>query len=160
GGMDQLKDLFAKYTTGDSIESQLHALFLDVSPFLYLMQVYALVVSGVSLIDDEWEQIYSILAHVQKLRDLYPTWRAQEVEKALTLGPDDFTLPPATAPPVELPLWRATQSARQAWTVRLAARMDQDQAVLQALQSVVDAAEAIALPFLRDHLMQLIKQAA
>src|SRR5262249_56018421 len=38
-------------------------------------------------------------------------------------------------------------------------RMDQDQAVLQALQTVVDAAEAIGLPLLRDHLMELIKEA-
>jgi hypothetical protein len=160
GAIDKLKDLFAKYKTGNNIEAQLHELFLDVSPFLYLMQVYELLVTNVSLIDDEWEQIYSILVQVQKLRDAYPTWRAQEIEKALTLGPDDFTLPPATATPVELPLWRATQSTRQAWTVRLAARIDQDQSLIQALQAVVDAAEAIALPLLRDHLINLIKQAA
>jgi hypothetical protein len=160
GAIDQLKDLFAKYKTGNKIESQLRELFLEVSPFLYLMQVYELLVTSVSLIDDEWEQIYSILVQVQKLRDVYPTWRAQEIEKALTLGPDDFTPQPATATPVELPLWRATQSTRQAWKVRLAARIDQDQSLIQELQAVVDAAEAIALPLLRDHLIRLIKQAA
>ena len=133
---------------------------LEVSPFLYLIHVHELLETNVELTNDEWEQTFAILVQVQKLRDFSASWRAQEVERSLPLGPDDFTLQPAQAHPEELPLWRATHSARQAWKVRLAARIDQDQSLMQALQSVVDAAEAIALPHLRKRLITLIKQAA
>lgn len=158
--IDTLKDLSAKNKSGNNVGPQLQALFLEVPAFIYLMELYALLTGGGSLADDEWEQVYSILVQCQKLRDGYPEWRSEEIQKGLTLGPDDFELQPPTAIPLELPLWRATQSARQAWKVRLAARIDQNQAVTQELQSVVDSAEAIALPVLRDRLINLIKQAA
>ncbi|MGL5942561.1 MAG: neuraminidase-like domain-containing protein [Waterburya sp.] len=160
GALDQLKDLFTKYKAGNNIESQLRELFLELPPFLYLMQIYGLLTINVAVLDDEWEQTFSILVQVQKLRDAYPTWRTQEIENALSLGPDDFKLTSTIATPLELPLWRATQSARQAWKLRLVARIDQDQVLIQELKSVVDSAEAIALPYLRTHLINLIKQAA
>lgn len=160
GAIAKLKDLSAKYKTGNNIEPQLQEMYLEVSPFLYLIHIHELLETSVGLTNDEWEQTFSILVQVQKLRDFYASWRAQEVERALPLGPDDFTLQPTQANPNELPLWRATHRARQAWKVRLTARIDQDQSLMQALQSVVDAAEAIALPHLRDRLITLIQQAA
>ena len=101
--------------------------------------------------DEEWDDVYAILVQVEKFR-LYTTWRDEERQKNLTLGPDYFKLSEPTAPQppvVQLP-WRATAQARQAWRRTLEARMQQEQALTQALQSAVDAAEEATLPMLRD----------
>ena len=95
--------------------------------------------------------MYAILVQVRKFR-LYDTWRGEERQKNLTLGPDHFKLPEPTTPqiPIVLPPWRATPQARQAWQSLLEARLQQEQALTQALQSAVEATEAPPLPMLRD----------
>jgi hypothetical protein len=152
-----LSKLFESDTAGNNIEPQLKAMFLERSPFLYLKHFDQLLKSNVVIATEEWEQVYAILVQVQKLRDTYSVWREQEVNKSLALGPDDFALQSATS--VALSLWRATQSVRQAWETRLTARIEQDRALLQELKSIVDSAEAIALPTLRNILISQIKKA-
>jgi hypothetical protein len=107
--------------------------------------------SAGTVLDTEWDDVYAILVQVQKCR-LYTTWRGEERQKNLTLGPDYFQLPDSSTPPppVVLPPWRATPQALQAWRSTLEARMQQEQALTQALQSAVDAAEEATLPMLRD----------
>jgi Tc toxin complex TcA C-terminal TcB-binding domain len=158
GASDRLKGLFAKYQLGENIESQLQELSLELPPFLYLKQIDELIETNIGLIDDEWEQTFSILVQVQKLRDRYSTWHTEEIEKGITLGPDDFKLPSSTADIFQPTLWRATQLARQTWQARLKARINQEEALTQELKSVVDSAEVIALPVLRDHLINLVRQ--
>lgn len=160
GAVAKFNELAEKYQAGADIEFQLKELYMDPAAFLYLAQLHALLKAGGEPIADEWEQTYSILAQIQKLRDAYTVWRAQEVEKAIVLGPDDFNPRLLASVSPDLPDWRASFTARQAWTARLSARVDQDRALLQQLNTLVDSAEAVALPVLRDHLLGLIRQAA
>jgi hypothetical protein len=143
-----------KYEAGEDIEPQIRKKQLSLQPFLYLMRIHDLASSGIVL-DAEWADVYSILTQVQKFR-LYRAWR--EEEGTLTLGPDYFQLPPAEAPPIELPRWRATPQARQLWQATLESRIDQKQAMVQALQDAVDAAERATLPALREALMEPLRQ--
>ena len=104
--------------------------------------------------------MYTIAAQVTKL-GRYPAWRAEEQVQGLTLGPDYFVaLPDSTTPLVDLPEWRATLQARRMWQATLRTRIDQQQEAIQALDAVVDAAEAEALPGLRDLLVATAGDAA
>lgn len=160
GATAKFKTLLNQYQTGQTIAAELQALYLELPAFLYLTNVYGVLTPGGSAIADEWEQSFAILVQVQKLRDFYPVWRAQEVERAIALGPDDFKLSPPSATPIPLPVWRSSIQARQDWVLRLSARIDQDANTLQQLKSVIDSAETVALPLLRDLLLGLVRQAA
>jgi Tc toxin complex TcA C-terminal TcB-binding domain len=85
------------------------------------------------------------------------TWRTEETNQGLTLGPDYFKVTSA-APP--LPPWRATVQARNKWIATLQARLDQVQATTQAFQAAVSNAEAATLPLLRDALVKAVSTAA
>jgi hypothetical protein len=65
----------------------------------------------------------------------------------------NFTNPPL---PAKLPAWRATWQNRQAWQDKLQARIDQEQNVRQALAAGIRTAEEVALPILRDALVNEI----
>jgi hypothetical protein len=160
GAAAKFKTLLTQYQAGQAIAAELLTLYLEFPAFLYLTNIYAMLTTGGTALVDEWEQSFAILVQAQKLRDFYPAWRAQEIERALALGPDDFILSPPTATPPLLPKWRASVRARQDWVLRLSARIDQDADAVQQLKSVVDSAENVALPVLRDYLLSLVRQAA
>lgn len=154
----ELTALYEQHEQGLAIAAQLRALQLELPPFLYLMRFRDLVNATVVL-DDEWSDVYAILAQVQKLRQ-QTTWRDEERARSLTLSPDFFKLPettPGTPPdPIELPRWRATEQARQSWQDTLASRVEQFQLAAQALEVVVAETEAATLPLLRDALVRAI----
>lgn len=154
GSIDVLNDLFASYQDGADITPQLKELQLELPPFLHLMH-FGDLASNATVFDDEWNAVFSILTQVQKLRQA-DTWRTEERQQNLTLGPDYFGLTDATAPAPALPAWRATEGARQGWLDTLQARIEQEQTVRQSLQVTIDEAEDIALPLLRDALVALI----
>jgi hypothetical protein len=153
GPIANLLSLAEAYERGDPIDTPLRAIQLTLQPFLHLMRVRKLAQTG-TVMDAEWADVYAILVQVQKFR-LYAAWRGEERQLNLTLGPDHFKTPAPGAPQgaIALSAWRATPQARQAWRNRLQARIEQEQALTQALQSVVDAAEEAALPMLRDALI-------
>jgi hypothetical protein len=150
GPMAALLALAEEYQRGNPIDAQLREKQLTLQPFFHLMRIRKLAVAG-SVLDTEWDDVYAILVQVRKFR-LYATWRGEERQKNLTLGPDYFQLPTSATsqPPVVLPPWRATPRARQAWRSTLEARIQQEQALTQALQSAVDAVEEVTLPMVRD----------
>jgi hypothetical protein len=139
---------------GVDIEARLMEKQLSLAAFDYLVRVRNLASAG-SVLASEWEDVYSILAQVRKLRS-HADWREKERLKDLTLGPDHFKVPEVTAPPTRLPAWRAPERARRAWQNTLRARMDQQQSIAQALWTTVDAAEEAALPLLRNALVAAI----
>jgi hypothetical protein len=117
--------------------------------FLHLMRVRQLAVAN-AVQDAEWNDVYAILIQVRKF-GLHATWRGEERQKGVILGPDYFQLSNDNQSLIEaLPRWRATPQARQAWRRTLESRMQQELTLAQAMQSVVSAAEQAALPMLRD----------
>ena len=157
-GAEKTTGLFDLYGAGQDIEPAIHALYLEAAPFLYLMNFHRMLKSGVKPLNDEWEQVFSVLAQAIKLSNLYPIWRSIELTpaKLLRLGPDDFKLPASVDQQIDLPLWRASHRAYQFWLDRLAARINQAAALEEELRSVIDVAEADALPQLRDALIKAI----
>lgn len=143
---------------GQDIEPRLDQFSLPIDAFSYLLRMRKLIASGGSLLASEWDEVYAILTQVQKRRK-FGEWRNHEQAQKLLLGPDRFmipTPPPLTFPPPEpepLPAWLATWSNRQEWQDRLQTRIDQEQAVLDALREAVGAAEEATLPQLRDALV-------
>jgi len=133
---------------GSSIDAQLQTKLLTLPAFLHLMRVRELAVAN-SVLDTEWADVYAILTEVKKI-GLLGTWRTQEQQKGLILGPDFFQLPDAPSAPLDqLPQWRSTPQARQAWSSTLASRIQQEQTLTRAMQAVVSAAEESSLPILR-----------
>ncbi len=164
---------------GSGIEGKLRENQLSIQAFNYLVRIRKLAAidrDGDSVLPSEWNDVYSILVQVLKLRvyDFGPykdpwsgqtreSWRKEEERKNLSLGPDYFKIPEADAsnvspPPPKLPAWRATSRAREKWQRTLRARIEQQQGVVQALQEVVDATEEATLPLLRDALVSAIGQ--
>ena len=87
---------------GADISGVLTALFLDLAAFNYLVQVCAFLNSAPpppplptpQLLESEWEDVYSILAQVQKRRAAF-AWVAEEKARGVILSPDSFSFPPS-----------------------------------------------------------------
>jgi len=160
GTLTGLLALQEKQAGGHDIGAALQEHQLPLDAFSRLMRLRALAQSA-ALLDSEWEEVYSILVQVQKVRR-YADWRAQEGGRKLTVGPDYFRLrsgqddftPSARA--AALPQWRATVEARHAWEDRLRARVEQDREVKPALLAAIAATEESTLPVLRDALLAAI----
>jgi hypothetical protein len=86
--------LDAQRQQGADISPQLNALSLAVDAFNYLVRVCPFVTATTSLLDSEWNDIYSVLVQVQKRRAFF-SWSAAEQQAGFTLGPDFFNNPPA-----------------------------------------------------------------
>ena len=157
--ISDLQGLDALRQQGTDITARLKQLSLSPGAFLYLVNaINILSVSGNTLLDSEWQDIYSILAQVWKNRS-NAKWREEEKMQGITLGPDFFQIPapdlsdyPPAATPT-LPEWRATLQARQQWEDTLQARISQQQTTIDALQAAVGKDEQAALPALRDALV-------
>jgi hypothetical protein len=156
--VEDLTALLADHQAGKDIAPRLAEKRLDLAAFLHLMRSRDLAAAR-TIRQADWADVYAIAVQVAKL-GRYPAWRAEEEARGLTLGPDHFVLPDPTTPLVDLPEWRATLQARRKWQATLLTRTRQRQDVIQALQAVVDAAEAEALPGLRDLLVATAGDAA
>ena len=139
------------YRQGEEIAPQLAEIQLEIQAFLALMQLRELAQVD-RLLDEEWEIVFAILVQVWKLQQ-YAAWRTEEQQSGLILSPQEFAL---LGNPVVLPAERASQTARKRWQDSLKARIEQEQTIIQAFAAAVSAAEAAALPMLRDGLIATI----
>jgi hypothetical protein len=141
---------------GKNISAVLDPLQLDLAAFRFLAKCRELAAAG-ALLDTEWRDILDIVVQVQKKLQ-YQQWREQET--GLALAPQHFRLPDEqdssrTSGPTTSP-WRVTWRVYAAWHKTLAVRIRQLQDVKDAYESALDAAEARALPVLRDSLIEII----
>lgn len=151
--------LDAERNKGNDIASRLEQFGLDNPSFSYLLRICKLIADNQAVLSAEWDAVYSILVQVSKRR-MFAEWREQERQAGLTVSPDFFRFPeedktifPPPPPPWEPVPWRSTREMRRDWQDTLQSRMDQEQAVKDALQSVVSATEEATLPMLRDALI-------
>lgn len=147
---------YAALTTQDAngidISSTLNPLNLDIAAFRFLAKCRDLADAG-ELLDTEWRDIIDIIVQVQKKRQ-YQQWRSEE--SGLTLAPQYFRLPDEQGSGPAASRWRASWPIYSAWRKTLSIRIKQLQDVKDTYQSASDAAEASALPFLRDSLIEII----
>jgi len=145
---------------GNDITPRLEQLDLTIEAFSYLLRIRKLAEKNAPIANPEWDAVKAILVQVEKRRQ-FARWRDDEDEKGIILSPDFFKIPepdPGVFPPkpavtLENAPWRATMAARQEWQDMLQARIDQQQALLDAWQSAVSATEEEILPRLRDALV-------
>ena len=156
---EELNALGDQRSQGQDIARRLDQLSLSNEAFDYLRRIRRLAEENAPILDEEWDGVISILVQVQKRRE-FAEWREQERELGITLSPDSFKIPeppPLVFPPPEpepLPAWRASEAARRDWRRTLQSRIDQEQAIIEALQEAVSATEAETLPQLRDILIR------
>jgi hypothetical protein len=147
---------FAALTTQDAngvdINPVLDPLNLELSAFRFLGKCRELAAAG-ALLETEWRDILDIVVQVQKTRQ-YTQWRVEE--SGLSLAPQYFRLPDEEGSGATASPWRARWPVYSAWRKTLAVRIRQLQDVKDAYQSALDAAEARALPVLRDSLIEII----
>jgi hypothetical protein len=143
------QSLASQSAAGYDISAQLAAVPIDVDAFDRLVTL-----SGLpdALRDDEWDDASAIVVEVLKTRQ-FTAWREEEQSLGVLLDPAIFTALALT--PGQLPLWRASWSARVQWQERLTGRANQVAAVASALASAVAAGEQAALPVLRDAVLKL-----
>ena len=145
-----LDNLQQQLDGGYQISNALGQCHLTMVGFRRIMELRALAAGGL-LESSEWNDVYAILAQVEKVT-AYPQWRLEENSKGLLLSPDAFTLAPPGAS-VTLLQWRASWDARLAWADRLQARSLQLADIDHGLQEARFAAEEASLPLLRDALV-------
>ena len=158
--VNDLLSLDQSRTGGRDISDDLSKLNLDVDAFDRLVAIGRIYTSAgtAQLLESEWTDVVSILVQAQK-RQAYPAWRADEAATAhgVTLSPDWFVADISTAGTPDLPTWRATASARNTLVRVLQGRRQQQDSASQTLRQAVDAVEGVALPMLRDALIDAIQ---
>jgi hypothetical protein len=144
---------------GTDVSGRLEQLSLTPAAFARLLAIRVLAAGGQPVLGAEWGEADSILCQVEKRRRV-ALWREEEKDVAgLMVGPPWFQVPeppPAEFPPkaeAPLPQWRATLAERRDWLDVLQSRIDQEQAVADALEEAVSEAEEATLPMLRDTLV-------
>lgn len=147
--MSELLELETDRQQGHNITEQLAQYHFNLPAFTFLIHLRNTAVDSL-LLPSEWDDLYSILVQVMKVRE-YDTWRTEET--SLILGPDSFII--ATNEP-QLPVWRATRQTRQTWRDTLQGRINQQEATRKAFLAAVSAAETVALPTLRDALVETV----
>ncbi|MFC6939742.1 neuraminidase-like domain-containing protein [Salinirubellus sp. GCM10025818] len=155
----ELEVLAARRDAGEDIEPRLEQLHLTNESFEYLLGIRRAAKDEAPILDEEWTSVDAILVQVRKRRE-FASWRRQEREHHITLGPDVFQIPEPPAlefPPPQpepLPDWRATVSARREWEQTLQSRIDQTQSAADELHGTVSAVEEDVLLQLRDALIE------
>jgi hypothetical protein len=156
-----LVDLAARRTKGEDISARMDQLSIDLSAFLRLLDLRKLILSIMPVLDNEWEEFYSILLQPWKRRQ-FANWRDEEARQNILLSPDHFVIPaPPLLPEVPQPTmvlikWRASVQARNDWQDTLQSRIDQQQALKDGLNTVINTCEEETLPILRDVLLMQV----
>jgi hypothetical protein len=153
----QAMSLTATQSAGSDISIQAGRLGLEPGALSSLARIRALAAQVLPILDDEWNEVYSILAEAQKRRR-FADWRDKEKSQSFTLAPDWFGIPPLdpTAFPTAAPSlrqWRARAADKQQWQATLQSRIDQQIGLFQSTREPVESSEETLLPMLRDALI-------
>ncbi|GIH02637.1 hypothetical protein Rhe02_07040 [Rhizocola hellebori] len=151
GPVDVLLTAKSRMDKGEDITAELEPRQLTFAAFSRLMAVRALTETG-KVVNADWEDVYAILVHVNKLRSI-PAWREAEYGAGLVLGPTFFQLGPVDRDGPAPSPWRLARGARPRWRNTLQGRIERRLALRQALASAVAAVEEQTHPALRDGLM-------
>ncbi len=131
------------------IDAELGALRLTLEELRHLLRVRGVAGSGI-VTEDEWQDLYHLLTHLRK-RQQRVAWLVAEQGVALT--PGSFLVAATEWAPTP---WRGTIADRLDWQDRLQSRIEQADALTEALRTAVGDVEQIALPALRDGLLSLL----
>lgn len=140
----------SKENQGADISGLLASVGLSRPGFLLLRKLARLAATG-NLSAAEWKDAVSVLTGAHK-RQLFPVWATQET--AFALSPDYFVLSGAGP---RSSTYRVDSDARHDWQSVLRSRTTQRADVIEGNGQAVVAAEQVALPILRDALLDDLK---
>lgn len=146
---------------GERIEQRLGQLGFTPGAFAFLLPIIGLTRAGQPVVDIEWEIVYDTLLRACKQLE-FAAWRTEAqnlIPTKLRLSPSYFRASdnanaPEEATSLSVPHWLSTREARRGWVDVLEARIAQETAIASGLDSAVSSAEELALPLLRDALIE------
>ena len=150
-----LAELDDERNEGNDIAPRLAQLNLEQSEFTTLLRLRrSIEAGGGPLPEAQWQNVYALLVTVEKRRKT-AQWRREEKDAQISLTPNIFVVSEDT-PEIFIhlePGSRKDRRARRKWQEVLQTRIDQAQAVSEALEEAVSATEEAALPLLRNALI-------
>lgn len=147
----------------EDVKSELQKYELTVSEWEFCLELGQLIASNVAD-EEDWQEFSHIYIQVHKRRYLYPLWSQEESELNITLSPEYFPHPEESLyqadqiiqRPEHLLKWRGDYKAVRQWLKKLKARYEQKNALYDNLRNVIDQAEQVVLPKLRDALVEVL----
>jgi hypothetical protein len=136
----------ADRAAGEDVTAALEAIHVTPEAFARIIRIGRLADAG-PVTDAEWQDLEDILIQAGKGRS-YLQWRAEE--STIAISPRFFR---AGGEPPVASRWRVGAEARSDWERLLRSRIDERSALRDAHAASVAAAEAVALPVLRDALV-------
>ncbi len=156
----RLRILYEAAQAGEDVLGEIRQLNLSYEALEYLMVIRdVLSEGGTSVLAEEWEAVYSILARAGKERQYY-SWLREEQTAAITLSPDFFRVS-GYARDTFMKLrdqaivsWRVNLQRKRDWLDKLEARISSDDNQHTFVSEIVDRTEENALFALRDALIR------
>ena len=144
---------------GNVILDKLNQLNIDQEILDYLLNIRSLADADPdSILDEEWNEVYSILTQADKERT-YSSWYEEEITEGVFLTPDFFVISPYskqnffTEDEQHIVRRRMPDNAVRNWQNMLQARIDQQQAIYNTQKQMTDDTEETYIKDLRDALV-------
>ena len=158
-GSALLISLLEDSNLGTDISGRLVQLNLSFDALEFLVNIYYLIRDdAASVLDGEWNEIYSILLQASKER-LFSDWNKAEQTAGLVTGPDAFIVSEYkdesyfTEDQQHIVRWRMPEDAFRNWINTLEARISQTQNIYSFFADVTDQTEEAWMQSLRDALI-------
>jgi len=156
----RLRVLYEAAQAGEDVLGEIRQLNLSYEALEYLMVIRdVLSEGGTSVLPEEWDAVYSILARAGKERQYY-SWLREEQTAAIALSPDFFRVS-GYARDTFMKLrdqaivsWRVNLQRKRDWLDKLEARITSDDNQHTFVSEIVDKTEENALFALRDALIR------
>lgn len=151
--------LYEQGIAGEVISGQLAQLNIDqeILEFLLNIRMLAETASG-SILEDEWNEVYSILVQVDKTRT-YSLWRDEEINAGVLLTPDFFIISDYKRQDFfnedqqHIVNRRRSEYSLRDWINNLEARINQQEVIYSNQDKITAASEEAFIKDLRDALV-------
>jgi hypothetical protein len=138
------EDLVARLRAGVDMSADLAKLQLDTDALDYLGSAWEASRRPGGLTGEDRRLVADVFLEHHK-REQFPTWRAEEAARQITLSPDFFRIRPPPRPGFEFPWapkrFRSTPELRRAWQQTLRRRITQAQTLDEQWATALNAAE-------------------
>ncbi|WP_294672370.1 neuraminidase-like domain-containing protein [uncultured Fluviicola sp.] len=164
-------ELFEKEDSGEDIRPYLNQLNIRISEYRVLREIYTVLENGAdaaptdlsNLLPSEFESVINIFIRIQTSNSQYFALVEQEYLNNIVLTGADFQnyTPAIINFPINLvqetEQWRSPNADKKAWKDTLNSRIERKEKVTEEWNGVIEATEDIALPVMRDALIQALR---
>jgi hypothetical protein len=144
---------------GEDISGRLKQLNITQEALQFLLNIRTLAEDApTTILDDEWNEVYSILLQADKERT-FSLWKEQEQSEGILLTPDYFVISEyanqnyLTEDQVYIARRRMPEAVWQNWISTLKGRVEQNNAIYERMEQIVKDTEEEYMKELRDALV-------